>query len=61
MPEKKKARQVDGRLGNFVLPDKKAVEENLTQFQKGVKSKEEVEAVADCYFETMRKLNLGFK
>ena len=61
MPKTKKSPPNKGRLGNFVCVDKKTLISNLKQFQAGVKSKEEVEANADMFFESMRRLNLGRK
>ena len=59
MPKIKKSLPDNGRLGNFVLPDKEAINSNLKQFQAGVKKKEDVEATVDVFFEQMRRLNLG--
>jgi len=59
MPKTKKSPPSKGKLGDFVIPNKKTVISNLKQFQAGVKSKEEVEANADVFFESMRRLNLG--
>ena len=61
MDKKKKSPPCNGRLGNFVLVDKKRLAKELSHFQAGVKSKEDVEAVADVFFEQMRRLNLGVK
>lgn len=49
----------NGRLGNLILVDKKRLSKELSDFQAGVKKKEDVEAVADVFFEQMRRLNLG--
>ncbi len=61
MPKTKKSPPCNGRLGNFVLVDKKRLSTELSQFQAGVKSKEEVEATADVLFERLRRLNMGVK
>jgi len=55
-PKKEKACQ-DDRLGNLILVDKKRLAKELSDFQSSVKSKEEVEAVADVFFEQMCRLN----
>jgi len=55
--QKKKACHGNDRLGKFVLPDKEAVNESLADFKAGRKSKEDVEAVTDIFFEQMRRLN----
>ena len=57
----KKNLPCNGRLGNLILVDKKRLSKELSDFQAGVKSKEEVEANADVFFESMRRLNLGVK
>lgn len=49
------------RLGSFVIPNKAKVEESLSQFKKGVKTKQEVEAIADVFFESMRRFDVGVK
>lgn len=62
MPNKKKSlASRETRLTNFVCVDKERLHKELSQFQAGVKSKEEVEATADVFFEQMRRLNLGVK
>ena len=61
MTKTKKNLPCNGRLGNLILVDKKRLSKKLSQFQAGVKSKEEVEANADVFFESMRRLNLGVK
>jgi len=61
MSKTKKSPLCKSRLGNFVLVDKKRLTKELSQFEAGVKSKEEVEATVDVYFESMRRLNLGVK
>ena len=61
MDKKKESSPSEGKLGNFVLPDKEAVNSNLKQFQAGVKPKEDVEAVMDAFFEQMRRFNLGVR
>jgi len=48
-----------GRLGDFVCVSKQRLAKELSDFRNNVKSKEEVEAVADVFFESMRRLNLG--
>jgi|GEM_PF-2408253 len=60
MPKKQKSPAPEGaRLANFVCANKQTVKKSLSQFKSGGKSKEEVEAVADVFFETMCRLNLG--
>ena len=59
--KKQKNLPSNGRLGNLILVDKKRLSKELSQFQAGVKSKEQVEANADVFFESMRRLNLGVK
>ena len=61
MSKNKKNLPCNGRLGNLILVDKKRLSRELSDFQAGVKSKEEVEANADVFFESMRRLNLGVK
>jgi len=41
--------------------DKKRLATELSQFQAGVKTKEQVEANADVLFERLRRLNMGAK
>jgi len=55
--EPKKKSPPNGRLTNFVCVDKKRLSKELSDFQAGVKSKEDVEATADVFFEQMRRLN----
>ncbi len=55
--DKKKKSPPNGRLTNFICVDKKRLSKELSDFRKGVKSKEEVEVVADVFFEQMRRLN----
>ncbi len=57
----KKSPPCNGRLGNFVLVDKKRLAKELSQFKAGVKSKEEVEATASVFFDLMGRLNGGIK
>jgi len=57
MAETKKSPPCKSRLGNFVLVDKKRLSKELSDFQAGVKTKEQVEATADIFFERMRRLN----
>ncbi len=54
---KKKKSPPNGRLTNFICVDKKRLSKELSDFQAGVKEKREVEAVADVFFEQMRRLN----
>lgn len=61
MAKTKKSPPCNGRLGNFILMDKKRLATELSQFEEGVKSKEEVEANADVLFEHLRRLNMGAK
>lgn len=61
MKPQKKSPPSNGRLGNFILVDKKRLATELAQFQAGVKSKEEVEAVLDPLFECLRRANLRWK
>ena len=61
MDKKKKSPPCNGRLGNFVLVDKKRLAKELSQFQAGVKSKEQVEATADVLFERLRRSNMRWK
>lgn len=50
-----------GRLGKFVCVDKQRLAKELSDFQNNVKSRKEVEATADVFFESMRRLNMGRK
>ena len=59
MNKVKQSPSSNDRLGNFVLIDKQRLSKELSDFKSGVKSKEDVEIVADVFFEQMRKLNLG--
>jgi len=61
MKPQKKSPPSNGRLGNFILVDKKRLATEISQFKAGVKSKEEVEANADVLFERLRRLNMGWK
>jgi len=61
MSKTKKSPPCNGRLGNFVLVDKKRLATELSQFEAGVKSKEEVEATIDGLFGTMRRFDMGRK
>lgn len=71
MPKKKKSLPATGRLRNnnrssdklnsFVLVDKQRLAQSLKDFQAGVKSKEQVEAVADVLFERLRRVNMRWK
>ena len=61
MTKTKKNLPCNGRLGNLILVDKKRLSKKLSQFQAGVKSKEQVEANADVFFEHLRRFNLGVK
>jgi len=61
MLKTKKSPPCKSRLGNLILVDKKRLATEISQFKAGVKSKEEVEATVDAYFESMRRLNLGVK
>lgn len=58
---KKKKSPPNGRLTNFVLVDKKRLSKELSQFQAGVKSKEDVEVIADILFERLRRANMRWK
>ncbi len=59
--KKEKNLPSNGRLGNLILVDKKRLHKELSDFEKGVKTKEQVEANADVLFEHLRRLNLGVK
>lgn len=59
--DKKKKSPPNGRLTNFVCVDKKRLSKELSDFQTGVKSKEEVEATADVLFERLRRANMRWK
>ena len=61
MARTEKSPPCKSRLGNFVLVDKKRLSKELSDFQAGVKSKEEVEAVADVLFEHLRRANMRVK
>lgn len=56
-PKEKSLTPQETRLGNFVLPNKAKVEKSLQEFQTGVKTREEVDGIVDCFFERMRRLN----
>ncbi len=53
--KKRKSPPSNGRLGNLILVDKKRLHKELSDFEKGVKTKEQVEANADVLFEHLRK------
>jgi len=59
--KKKKACHGNDRLGNFVLVDRKRLAKELSDFQAGVKTKEQVEATANVLFERLRRANLRVK
>ena len=61
MTKPKQSPSSNNGLGNLILVDKKRLVQKLSQFQMGVKSKEEVEAVAEVLFEQMRRFNIGLK
>ncbi len=61
MNQPRKSPPSNGRLGNFVLPDKEAVNSNLRQSQVNVNTKEDVEATMDIFFGLIPKMNLGVK
>lgn len=61
MPKTKKKSLTEARLTNFICVDKKRLSKELSDFQAGVKSKEQVEATADALFESLRRLNMGRK
>jgi len=57
----KKSLPDNGRLGNFVCVDKQRLAKELSDFRKGVKSKEDVGTTTGVLFEHLRKLNMGWK
>lgn len=59
--EPKKKSPPNGRLTNFVCVDKKRLHKELSDFQSGVKTKEDVEATADVLFERLRRVNMRWK
>ena len=61
MAKEKKNLPSKGRLENFVLVNKQRLAKELSDFQAGVKSKEEVEATADVLFEHLRRVNMRWK
>ena len=61
MAETKKSLPPNDRLGNFVLIDKQRLSKELADFKAGVKTKEEVEVVADVLFERLRRANMRVK
>lgn len=62
MPKKKKSlASRETRLTNFVCVDKERLSKELSDFRKGVKSKEEVEVTADVLFERLRRVNMRWK
>jgi len=61
MDKPKKSPPCNGRLGKFVLVDKKMLAKKISQWGKSVKTKKEIEATVDVLFERLRRLNMGVK
>jgi len=61
MNKTKKSPPCKSRLGNLILVDKKRLDKELSDFQAGVKTKEDVELVIDPLFERLRRANMRWK